>query len=350
MERLISKRLLLREWKKSDSKDLYEYGKSKLVGPNAGWPIHKDEKESEEIIEMFIKSNNSYAIVLKSENKVIGGIGLHDRKPDESLTELKQREIGYVLNPKYWGRGIAPEALDCLMKYAFNKLNLDLIWCGHFDFNTNSKRVIEKCGLKYKFKKNEKLKLMDNVEVNTLYYNISKSEYIDFKNRVIIRKVNKYDAAPLIDYFNLIGGETDFLTFGMGQFDRNVKEEEQFIESTLNKDNSLFIIAEKEGEIVGNLNFSGGLRKRKFHVGEFGVSVPKKYWGNGVGEDLILYLINWSKKTGKIKKINLKVREDNEKGIYLYKKLGFIEECLLKREFLVEDKFYDAITMGLLID
>lgn len=178
METLITERLILREWKEADSKDLYEYAKSELVGPNAGWPPHKNEEESKEIVKMFIKNNDTYAIVLKSENKVIGGIGLHDRKPDKNLNELNQKEIGYVLNPKYWGKGIIPEAVNCLIKYGFNELNLDLIWCGHFDFNNNSKRVNEKCGFKYRFRKNEKLNLLNNKKVITLYYCIFKFQYI----------------------------------------------------------------------------------------------------------------------------------------------------------------------------
>ena len=175
---LNSERLILRNWQESDSSDLYEYAKSELVGPNAGWKPHQNEEESKEIIKMFIKNNDSYAIVLKSENKVIGSIGLHHRKPDETLNDLKQREIGYVLNPNYWGKGFIPEAVNFLLNYGFNELNLDLIWCGHFDFNNNSKRVNEKCGFNYQFTKREKRKLLDNQEVNTLYYNLSKAEYL----------------------------------------------------------------------------------------------------------------------------------------------------------------------------
>ena len=178
MVELYTERLVLREWRESDSSDLYEYAKSELVGPNAGWKPHQNEEESKEIIKMFIKNNDSYAIVLKSENKVIGSIGLHNRKPDETLNDLKQREIGYVLNPNYWGKGFIPEAVNCLLNYGFNELNLDLIWCGHFDFNNNSKRVNEKCGFNYQFTKREKRKLLDNQEVNTLYYNLSKAEYL----------------------------------------------------------------------------------------------------------------------------------------------------------------------------
>jgi ribosomal-protein-alanine N-acetyltransferase len=177
MEILITNRLILRQWEESDSTDLYEYAKSKLVGPNAGWPPHKNEDESKEIIKMLTENNDTYSIVLKSENKVIGSIGLHDRKPDITLSNLKQKEIGYVLNPKYWGNGFIPEAVNCLIEYGFNELNLDLIWCGHFDFNHNSKRVNEKCGFKYRFQKAERLKLLDNKEVTTLYYSIFESEY-----------------------------------------------------------------------------------------------------------------------------------------------------------------------------
>ena len=89
METIFTDRLILRPWSLNDSSDLYEYAQSELVGPNAGWKPHKSEEESKEIINMFITNNDSYAIVLKEENKVIGGIGLHNRKPDVSLEDLE---------------------------------------------------------------------------------------------------------------------------------------------------------------------------------------------------------------------------------------------------------------------
>ncbi|MBN2616930.1 MAG: GNAT family N-acetyltransferase, partial [Spirochaetales bacterium] len=99
LKNIETERLLLRKWKLSDYKDMFEYAKSDLVGPNAGWTPHKNTDESKDIIKSFIESNEVLAIELKSENKVIGGIGLHDRKPDNSIETLKQKEIGYVLNP-----------------------------------------------------------------------------------------------------------------------------------------------------------------------------------------------------------------------------------------------------------
>ncbi|MCM3024450.1 GNAT family N-acetyltransferase [Heyndrickxia ginsengihumi] len=119
MEPLKTDRLIIRNWKLSDSTDLYEYAKSELVGPNAGWAPHKNEEESKEAINSFIENEDTYAIVLKNENKMIGSIGLHSRKPDDSLADLKQREIGYVLHPQYWGKEIMPEAVKRIIHYGF---------------------------------------------------------------------------------------------------------------------------------------------------------------------------------------------------------------------------------------
>lgn len=177
MKHLMTNRLILREWKLSDSKDLFEYAKSDLVGPNAGWPPHESEETSKEIIKDFIDEGCVYAVELKESSKVIGGIGIHQRKPDSDLEMLNQRELGYVLNPEYWGRGIIPEAVNKLIEYGFEDLNLDIIWCGHYSENVKSKRVIEKCGFKYHMKKDETLALLDNKKVETWFYKIDKTDY-----------------------------------------------------------------------------------------------------------------------------------------------------------------------------
>lgn len=172
MKVLETDRLILREWKLSDKYDLYEYAKNDLVGPNAGWKPHEDLNKSIEIINMFIKNKDVYAIELKEEGKVIGGIGIHKRSPDPKLISLNQREIGFVLNPNYWGNEYIPEAVSEVLLLCSRELNLDLVWCGHYDYNKNSKRVNEKCGFTYQFSKDEILERLDNKKVTTLYYNI----------------------------------------------------------------------------------------------------------------------------------------------------------------------------------
>jgi RimJ/RimL family protein N-acetyltransferase len=170
MKTIETERLILRKWKISDLEDLFEYAQSELVGPNAGWKPHSNINESRKIIKSFIDGEEVYAIELKKTKKVIGSIGIHERYPDPQTKNLRQREIGYVLNPEFWGNGYVPEAVDYIVEFCFKELELDLVWSGHFDFNKNSQKVSEKCGFEYRFSKEEELKGCDNKKVTTLYY------------------------------------------------------------------------------------------------------------------------------------------------------------------------------------
>ncbi|WP_427339831.1 GNAT family N-acetyltransferase [Caloranaerobacter sp. DY30410] len=165
--------------------------------------------------------------------------------------------------------------------------------------------------------------------------------------KVVIRKAEKKDAEELIKFINVISYESDFLTFEPGELKLTKELEESIIEEYYNSDNKLFLVAEIEGEIIGNLSFKGGSRQRLKHTGEFGISVKKEYWNMGIASQLIKELIEWAKANKIIKKINLKVREDNERAINLYRKFGFIEEGKISKEFYVNGKYYSTILMGL---
>jgi len=45
-----TERILLRHWQESDAESLFKYASNPDVGPRAGWPAHKSEEESREII------------------------------------------------------------------------------------------------------------------------------------------------------------------------------------------------------------------------------------------------------------------------------------------------------------
>ncbi|AAK79384.1 RimJ/RimL family protein N-acetyltransferase [Clostridium acetobutylicum] len=167
---------------------------------------------------------------------------------------------------------------------------------------------------------------------------------------IIVREVLKEDDLGMIEYLKKIAEESNFLTFGKGEVKKSVLEEREFIENAIKNKTSLFIVAESEGKIIGNLNFSTGENSRVRHTGEFGVSVLKEYWGLGVGRKLIMNLIAWSKKNHIVRKINLRVRTDNYRAIKLYESLGFVNEGTIKRDFLIDGEFYDSFSMGLCID
>lgn len=166
----------------------------------------------------------------------------------------------------------------------------------------------------------------------------------------ILRSPIKEDAQAMIDYLNIIGGESDFITFGKNEFSMNVEAEQDYIERINSMDNSKNILIIIEDEIVGIASITSVQKERMKHNGTLGISIRKKYWGIGLGSEIMAYLIDWAKSNKITKKINLLVREDNIRGVKLYEKFGFEKEGLLKKDICVNGVYYNTIAMGLYID
>lgn len=166
----------------------------------------------------------------------------------------------------------------------------------------------------------------------------------------ILRSPIKEDAQAMIDYLNIIGGESDFITFGKNEFSMSVEAEQDYIERINSMDNSKNVLIIIEDEIVGIASIASVQKERMKHNGTLGISIRKKYWGIGLGSEIMTYLIDWAKSNKITKKINLLVREDNIRGVKLYEKFGFEKEGLLKKDICVNGVYYNTIAMGLYID
>lgn len=166
----------------------------------------------------------------------------------------------------------------------------------------------------------------------------------------ILRSPIKEDAQAMIDYLNIIGGESDFITFGKNEFSMSVEAEQDYIERINSMDNSKNVLIIIEDEIVGIASITSVQKERMKHNGTLGISIRKKYWSIGLGSEIMTYLIDWAKSNKITKKINLLVREDNIRGVKLYEKFGFEKEGLLKKDICVNGVYYNTIAMGLYID
>lgn len=145
-----TKRLILRPWRETDAPALFRYASDPDIGPVAGWTPHATLEESLRIIRTVFAAPEIYAVVLKESGEPVGSCGimfadgLHsaDMKPGHA-------EIGYWIGKPYWGQGLIPEAVRALLARSFNELKLEAVWCGYYDGNVKSRRVIEKCGFRF---------------------------------------------------------------------------------------------------------------------------------------------------------------------------------------------------------
>lgn len=166
---------------------------------------------------------------------------------------------------------------------------------------------------------------------------------------VIIREAERDDAEQMINFYNFVGGETDFLSFGKDDFRKNPAEYENYIEDIKKEQNSIILLAIAEGKIIGIATINSNQKARTRHVGVLGIVIEKRYWGLGLGRKLMNLLINWAKTNNITKKILLLTNENNIAAQELYKKIGFIEEGLLKKDNYINGVYYNTVIMGLIL-
>lgn len=169
---LDTERLILRSWREEDADDLYTYASDPDVGPPAGWPPHTSVENSCEIIRTVLSEPDTFAVCLKENGKPIGSIGFHRNDLAEDDDEY---ELGYWIGKPYWEQGLIPEASREMLRYAFEDLKMNRIWCGYYDGNEKSHRVQEKLGFVYQ-RKTEGIEVSLLGEIRTGHSNLMTKE------------------------------------------------------------------------------------------------------------------------------------------------------------------------------
>jgi ribosomal-protein-alanine N-acetyltransferase len=150
---LKTERLYLRPVNQNDLTDIHEIVSDPEVTATAGFPISSTLEDSVKRMLEYMDDNETLAVVLKENNKMIGTVSLQKRHwPMYPIDrKLQGRELGFDLNRKYWGRGLMPEAVRAVTDYCFQKLNYDFLTAGYFLGNARSQRAIEKCAFEFLF-------------------------------------------------------------------------------------------------------------------------------------------------------------------------------------------------------
>lgn len=164
---------------------------------------------------------------------------------------------------------------------------------------------------------------------------------------VMIREAKGTDAQRMIDFYNVVGGETDFLSFGRNEFTTPLAEYEKNLEATEAERNSIILVATLDDEIVSIASITSSQKARTKHVGTLGIVIGQSYCGFGLGRKMMDTLIEWARSNGITKKISLLTREDNYRAIELYKKVGFKEEGRLENDNFIDGNYYNTLMMSL---
>jgi ribosomal-protein-alanine N-acetyltransferase len=148
MTTLETERLILREFEEDDLQAVQEYASDSEVVRYMEWGPNT-EKDTREFLQRAFdqrqkrpRSEYGLAVILKSENQLVGGGGIYIANPDH-----KEAELGYCFNRRFWGQGYATEAARAFVAFGFAELGLHRIYATCDPANVASARVMEKIGM-----------------------------------------------------------------------------------------------------------------------------------------------------------------------------------------------------------
>lgn len=163
---------------------------------------------------------------------------------------------------------------------------------------------------------------------------------------IVYRKAQPGDAAALLDFLKVVGGESGNLSFGSEGFPATEAQEEAFLTNMQDDPNTLMLNAMEDGVIVGNASISRHGRPRFAHRWDVAISVRKSHWGMGIGSGLMTRLIEFARQSD-AEVISLEVRSDNERAKALYRKFGFEKFGTYRKFFKIDGAYFDADYMNL---
>ncbi|WP_167959063.1 GNAT family N-acetyltransferase [Anaerosporobacter faecicola] len=136
------------------------------------YPKPFDREKTKSWIEWNIDNYSKYGfglwgVVSKETNQFLGDCGI----TMQNIHGKMRPEIGFHIDKRYWKRGYATHLAKACLRYAFDVLKLDEVFCYQKYTNIPSRRVAEKMGMKFREE------YPDEVNTKTSVYSIKREEY-----------------------------------------------------------------------------------------------------------------------------------------------------------------------------
>lgn len=141
---LVLNKCILRKFDLNDAQSLARNANNSNIADYLRniFPHPYTEADARFFIKNVAADTQNFILAIDIGGEAVGSIGIHPKTDVYS----KSAELGYWLGEKYWGQGIATEAVMAVTAYGFKYYNLHRIYADVFEINVASMRVLEKAG------------------------------------------------------------------------------------------------------------------------------------------------------------------------------------------------------------
>ncbi|WP_299005560.1 GNAT family N-acetyltransferase [uncultured Tenacibaculum sp.] len=174
---LETERLILREFRESETEGIFELDSNAEVHKYLGNNPITTYKQAEDIITFFEEQYKErgigrFAAFEKESGEFIGwsGLKLNTGEKEELNGFTDFIDIGYRFIPRFWGKGYASESAFACLDFGFKEMNYDIIYGAADVENIGSNKILQKIGLQFVNEFGFK-----GVDVN--WYELKKSHY-----------------------------------------------------------------------------------------------------------------------------------------------------------------------------
>lgn len=181
-----TERLLLRRITGNDASDIFEYSSIECVSRYLLWYAHPSLDYTEAYVKKITEDYKAgryydWGIQINTgehKGKMIGTCGFTSFDIHNNSAE-----VGYVLNPSFWGLGYASEALEAVIKFGFEKLLLHRIEARFIIGNDKSLAVMQKCSMTFEGIRRSSM-IVKGAYTDIGVCSILSNEYYKTKNQV----------------------------------------------------------------------------------------------------------------------------------------------------------------------
>lgn len=164
-----------------------------------------------------------------------------------------------------------------------------------------------------------------------------------------IRVATPEDAGALLGLKRVLDHETRFMVLEPGERTATETDVAEELRSITAQPNSVVLVADAEGELVGYVEANGGSFRRTRHTAYVVIGIRRSHAGLGIGSQLLSALESWAASAG-VLRLELTVMTSNERAVGLYRKLGYHMEGTRRAALMVDNELGDEFWMAKLVN